>query len=45
MKREIYAKYIAPHYDVTFVVDDRKSVVDMWRSCGLVTLQCAEGNF
>lgn len=28
-----------------FVIDDRKQVVDMWRSRGYTVLQCAEGDF
>ena len=31
--------------DIVFVVDDRKQVVDMWRSEGITCLQCAEGDF
>jgi hypothetical protein len=45
IKKEIYESYIAPFHDVLFCIDDRKSVVDMWRSLGLVCLQCDEGNF
>lgn len=30
---------------VLFVVEDRMSVVQMWRRLGLVCLQCADGNF
>ena len=30
---------------IAFVVDDRSSVVRMWRDCGLVCLQCADGDF
>lgn len=30
---------------VEIVVDDRSSVVEMWRSQGLTVLQCAEGDF
>jgi hypothetical protein len=45
IKRELYAKYIRGEYEVLFVIDDRKKVVDMWRSLGLVALHCAEGNF
>lgn len=45
VKEEIYKKYIEPCYDVLFVVDDRKQVVDMWREQGLTCLQCAEGDF
>lgn len=31
--------------DILFVVDDRDSVVKMWREEGLTCLQCAEGTF
>jgi len=31
--------------NITFAVDDRQRVVDMWRSNGLTCLQVAEGNF
>jgi len=30
---------------VLFIVEDRSSVVDMWRAQGLVCLQCAPGEF
>ncbi len=30
---------------ILFVVEDRKGVVEMWRSEGLVCLQCAPGDF
>ena len=36
---------ILPKFDPLFVVDDRKQVVDMWRSRGLTCLQCAPGDF
>lgn len=45
IKAEIYENEIEPKYNVIFVIDDRKRVVDMWREKGLVCLQCAEGNF
>lgn len=45
VKREIYHNHIKPRYDVLFVVDDRQKVVDMWRSEGLVCLQCDKGDF
>ena len=45
VKRELYEQYIAGRYDILFVVDDRASVVAMWRSLGLTCLQVAEGNF
>lgn len=45
VKKEIYEAYIKDKYNVLFVLDDRKRVVDMWRKEGLVVLHCAEGNF
>ena len=45
VKQEIYDEYIKGKYDILFCIDDRKSVVDMWRANGLVCLQCADGNF
>lgn len=45
VKKEIYQQEIEPHYDVRFVVEDRSSVVAMWRDVGLTCLQCAPGNF
>lgn len=45
MKEEMYRTHIEPRFDVDFVIDDRQSVVDMWRSLGLVCLQCDEGDF
>jgi hypothetical protein len=45
VKEEIYKEQIEPLYDVLFCIDDRKQVVDMWRSLGLTCLQCAEGDF
>ena len=46
IKHEIYINEIKPKYDVQFVVDDRKQVVDMWRNvAGLPVAQVAEGKF
>jgi predicted kinase len=45
IKSEIFWRDIAPHYYVVGVVDDRNSVVDMWRSIGLTCFQCAPGSF
>lgn len=45
IKKEIYSQYLEVKYEVLFVVDDRQSVVDMWRSLKLVCLQCDYGNF
>lgn len=45
IKEEIYLAEIKPLYEIFFVVDDRKQVVDMWRSHGLTVLQCDEGRY
>ena len=45
VKKEIYEREIAGKYNVRFVIDDRQRVVDMWRSLGLVCLQCDYGDF
>jgi hypothetical protein len=45
VKREIYMNKIAPRHDVWFVLDDRNSVVDMWRELGLTCLQVQKGDF
>lgn len=45
IKKEIYENYIKDSYEVQFCVDDRQQVVDMWRSLGLVCLQCDKGDF
>lgn len=45
VKQEILERDIRPRWDVFFAIDDRKQVVDMWRRNGIVTLQCAEGDF
>ena len=45
VKEEIYFQNIKQNYQVLFVVDDRKSVVERWRKLELVCLQCAPGDF
>lgn len=45
VKRDLYLQHIEPYYNVLCVFDDRKRVVDMWRSLGLQVYQVAEGNF
>tara|TARA_R110000868_G_scaffold132381_15_gene343379 strand:- start:1951 stop:2394 length:444 start_codon:yes stop_codon:yes gene_type:complete len=46
VKKEIYLKEIKDHWQVVFVVDDRLSVVKMWREqLNLVCLQCDWGDF
>lgn len=45
VKEEIYHNHIEGKYNITFVLDDRQQVVDMWRSVGLRCLQVAPGDF
>lgn len=44
VKKEILEEELDDH-NIELVVDDRTSVVEMWRNQGLNTLQCAEGDF
>jgi hypothetical protein len=45
VKREIYRDLIEPKHNVWFVLDDRDSVVKMWRDIGLTCLQVKEGDY
>lgn len=45
VKEEIYKEHIEPNYNILFCVDDRPSVVRMWRSLGLTCLQCDDKEF
>lgn len=45
VKRELLDQILADGYEPTLFIDDRKQVVDMWRSLGYTCLQCAEGDF
>ena len=44
-KQEVFDKYFKDKRDILFAIEDRKQVVDMWRSNGIICLQCAEGEF
>jgi predicted kinase len=39
IKKEIYREFIEPVFNIKYVIDDRPSVVKMWRSLGLTVLQ------
>jgi hypothetical protein len=45
VKREMYEEYIKDKYNVLAVFDDRKSVVDLWRSLGLYVFDCNQRGF
>ncbi|NMO51999.1 AAA family ATPase [Actinoplanes sp. TBRC 11911] len=45
VKLEIFDREIRHRYDVLGVFDDRRQVVEMWRSLGLTVFQVAPGDF
>lgn len=45
VKKEMYETQIKDKFDVRGVFEDRKVVVDMWRSLGLTCFQVADGNY
>lgn len=45
VKEEIFRSHIEKTYNILFVIDDRLSVVRMWRKLGHVCLQCDFGDF
>jgi predicted kinase len=45
VKKEIFESQLKDNYNIHFVLDDRNSVVAMWRSMGLKVLQVEEGDF
>ena len=45
VKRELYETHVLGNYDIVGVIDDRGSVVRMWRELGLTCLQVADGDF
>ncbi|MEV0714218.1 hypothetical protein [Asanoa sp. NPDC050611] len=45
-KADLYRRFVAPRYEVAFVIDDRDSVVRMWRDVFKLTVcQVADGDF
>lgn len=45
VKQEMLDQLRSEGAKISFVVDDRNSVVEMWRRNGITCLQCAEGDF
>ncbi len=45
IKEEILNILLSEGKEISYVVDDRQSVVDMWRRNGLTCLQCAKSDF
>jgi predicted kinase len=44
VKSKIYDRYIAPYFDVLFILEDRPRVVQMWRDKDLVCFQVQAGD-
>jgi predicted kinase len=44
-KAMLYRYEIKPYYDIKFILDDRQTVVDKWRSMGLSCFQVRPGQF
>ena len=45
LKKTIYKDKIEGKFDILFVMEDERKVVDMWRSLGLVCLQPEDNNY
>lgn len=45
IKYELFNEHIRGKYNVKYVLDDRKQVVEMWRALGLTVLAVADGDF
>lgn len=45
VKRELFDRYVRGNWNIAFCIDDRDSIVDLWRSMGLVCFQVGEGWF
>lgn len=45
VKRELYEAHVQDQYEVLFVLDDRRRVVDAWRRLGLSCFQVDAGDF
>ena len=45
IKQELYQTQVRDRYNISFILDDRQQVVDMWRGLGLTVFQVAEGDF
>ena len=45
VKQDILRRLQGQCKKILFVVDDRQSVVDMWRANGVTCLQCKKGDY
>ena len=42
VKLMLYTTHIAPNFDVLFAIDDKQSIVNLWRNLGVPALHCAD---
>jgi FMN phosphatase YigB (HAD superfamily) len=42
VKTMLYSTLISPYYDVLFAIDDKKTVINLWRSLSVPALHCAD---
>lgn len=42
VKKELYMEYVEPYYNILVALDDKPSVVDLWRSLGITTYHTGE---
>jgi len=42
VKLGLYATHVSPYYNVAFAIDDRKHIIDLWRSIGIPALHCTD---
>lgn len=45
VKKELWEKYVEPHYNTLCVFEDSNKCVEMWRELGLLTCQVANGDY
>lgn len=45
VKREIYEDFVKDGRKIDFIVEDRNSVVAMWREMGITCLHCCDADF
>lgn len=45
IKQEIYNDFISGGREIAFIIEDRNSVVKMWRDMGVVCLHCFDADF
>ena len=42
VKLMLYSELIVPHFDVLFAIDDKQTVINLWRNLNIPALHCAD---